>query len=33
VFRGTLSAAIAYWQATPPRGEFVIVLMPNSDAP
>jgi 16S rRNA (cytidine1402-2'-O)-methyltransferase len=33
VFRGALSAAIAHWQATPPRGEFVIVLMPNSDAP
>jgi 16S rRNA (cytidine1402-2'-O)-methyltransferase len=26
VFRGTLSEAIAHWQATPPRGEFVIVL-------
>jgi 16S rRNA (cytidine1402-2'-O)-methyltransferase len=26
VFRGTLSEAIAHWHATPPRGEFVIVL-------
>jgi 16S rRNA (cytidine1402-2'-O)-methyltransferase len=29
VFRGTLSEAIAHWQATPPRGEFVIVLTPS----
>ncbi|BCW96459.1 MAG: 16S rRNA (cytidine(1402)-2'-O)-methyltransferase [Fimbriimonadales bacterium] len=29
VFRGTLSAAIAHWQATAPRGEFVIALYPG----
>jgi 16S rRNA (cytidine1402-2'-O)-methyltransferase len=32
VFRGTLSAALAHWQSTPPRGEFVIVLMPDPRA-
>jgi 16S rRNA (cytidine1402-2'-O)-methyltransferase len=31
VFRGTLREALAHWQATPPRGEFVIVLMPRAD--
>jgi 16S rRNA (cytidine1402-2'-O)-methyltransferase len=31
VFRGRLSEAIAYWQAKPPRGEFVIVLSVRED--
>lgn len=29
VFRGTLSEAVAHWQATAPRGEFVIALYPR----
>jgi 16S rRNA (cytidine1402-2'-O)-methyltransferase len=31
VFRGKLSEAISHWQATPPRGEFVLALMPSAD--
>lgn len=30
VFRGTLSEALAHWQAKPPKGEFTIVLAPQS---
>jgi 16S rRNA (cytidine1402-2'-O)-methyltransferase len=30
VFRGTLSEAIAHWQAKPPKGEFTIVLAPQA---
>ncbi len=31
VFRGTLSQAIAHWQAKPPRGEFVVVIAPSDE--